>query len=82
MTTLRLLTAEDCHLCDHAKTVLDELGVSWREVAADSDEGRRLTAAAPPLRPVLYDADGRMLAYGRLSARRLRKTLPTQGAIR
>ena len=76
MTDLVLLTARDCHLCAHGREVLDELAaegrLSWREVDAESDEGRALAAVAPPLRPVLYDADGRLLAYGRLSAKRLR----------
>jgi hypothetical protein len=70
-----LLTASDCHLCEHAKDVLAELGLDWREVHADTPEGRRLAATAPPLRPVLYDAEGTCVAYGRLSARRLRKQL-------
>ena len=76
---LTLLSAPDCHLCAHARAVLEELSgeadVRWREVSTDSTEGKRLAAAAPPLRPVLLSADGRVLAYGRLSKRRLRKDL-------
>jgi hypothetical protein len=79
MTAMLLLTAEDCHLCAHARDVLDALArdglLSWQEVDGDSDQGRRLAAAAPPPRPVLFDTDGRVLAYGRLSARRLRRQL-------
>jgi hypothetical protein len=75
MSELVLLTAPDCHLCEHGRGVLDELGVDWREVSTGSDEGRRLEATAPPMRPVLYAIDGRAVAYGRLSARRLRKQL-------
>lgn len=75
MTPLILLTAPDCHLCEHAKLVLDELGVPWRAVSEEADEGRRLAAGSPPMRPVLYTADGRLLAYGRLSLKRLRKQL-------
>ena len=56
MSALVLLTAPDCHLCEHGKGVLDELGVDWREVDATSD-------------------DGRLVAYGRLSLKRLRKQL-------
>jgi hypothetical protein len=70
-----LLTAADCHLCEHAKGVLAELGLHWREVDADSDEGQRLASTAPPFRPVLCDSEGRLIAYGRLSRRRLRKQL-------
>jgi hypothetical protein len=79
MAELVLLTAPDCHLCGHGREVLDGLAaegaLSWREVSSDSAEGRRLEALSPPLRPVLFTADGRMLAYGRLSAKRLRKAL-------
>jgi hypothetical protein len=76
MSTLVLLTAPDCHLCEHAKGVLGELGVEWREVDSRTEEGRRLAAIAPPMRPVLLGIDGRVFAYGRLSLRRLRKQLP------
>lgn len=79
MRPLVLLTAPDCHLCAHGRQVLGQLAgeglLSWREVDADSDEGRRLSPAAPPLRPVLLDANGRVLAYGRLSQRRLARQL-------
>jgi hypothetical protein len=75
-----LLTGQDCHLCAHGREVLDALAsegrLSWREVDAESAEGRQLAAAAPPLRPVLFDPDGRIVAYGRLSAKRLRRELP------
>ena len=70
-----MLTAPGCHLCGHGRVVLDAFGVDWRELSSESEEGRRLAAAAPPMRPVLYAADGRMVAYGRLSLKRLRKQL-------
>ena len=73
--SLVLLTATDCHLCEHAKDVLAELGPDWREVHADSEEGQRLAGGAPPFRPVLYDSQGKLVAYGRLSLKRLRKQL-------
>lgn len=79
MNALVLLTARDCHLCEQGRRVLGELAaeglLSWREVDADCDDGRRLSATAPPLRPVLYDSRGRVLACGRLSAKRLRREL-------
>jgi hypothetical protein len=79
MNTLTLLTAPDCHLCAHARDVLDSLAadglIHWRELDADSDEGSHLAAAVPPLRPVLLAADGHVLAYGRLSRRRLARDL-------
>ena len=73
--TLILLTAPDCHLCSHAQRVLDDLGLGWREVSTDSPEGARLAAGAPPLRPLLLDPGGSVVAAGRLSARRLRRDL-------
>ena len=79
MSELLLLTPADCHLCEHAKQVLAALGVPWREIDADSAEGRPLAATAPPLRPVLYGPDGRVLGYGRLSAPRLRRQLAREG---
>ena len=79
MTVLVLLTAADCHLCAHGRETLDalatELLLRWREVDADSEAGRLLAATAPPLRPVLLDADGAVIAYGRLSPRRLARDL-------
>ena len=72
---LVLLTSPGCHMCAHARLTLGELGVAWREVAEDSPEGATLTATAPPLRPVLFDASGAVVAYGRLSARRLRRDI-------
>ena len=70
-----LMTASDCHLCEHAKEMLAQLGLDFREVHADSEEGQMLAASAPPFRPVLYDSEGKLLAYGRLSLKRLRKQL-------
>ncbi len=79
-----LLTASDCHLCGHGREVLDTLAtdgaLTWHEVDADSDLGRRLAQTAPPLRPVLFDADERLIAYGRLSERRLRRQLASSGS--
>ena len=79
MRRLVLLTSQDCHLCAHGREVLDTLAsegrLSWREVDTESAEGRRLAAAAPPLRPVLFDPDSRVVAYGRLSPKRLRRQL-------
>ena len=72
---LVLLTAPDCHMCAHARQTLDELGLPWREVSEQSEDGAALAASAPPLRPVLFDGSGATVAYGRLSARRLRRDL-------
>ena len=79
MNELVLLTSADCHLCEHGEQVLAELAAEgflcWRAVGDATLEGRQLAATAPPLRPVLFDSDGRVMGYGRLSAKRLRKRL-------
>lgn len=76
---LTLLTAPDCHLCRHAVEVLGgldaEIGLDWVEVGEDTPRGERLAQGAPPLRPLLVAGDGRLLAAGRLSAKRLRRDL-------
>jgi Glutaredoxin-like domain (DUF836) len=81
MIELTLLTTRDCHLCAHGRDVLDELAADgllrWDAIDADSDEGQSFAAIAPPIRPVLFDAGGHVLAYGRLSAKRLRRELQT-----
>ncbi|MBI5310883.1 MAG: thioredoxin family protein [Actinobacteria bacterium] len=79
MNEFVLLTAHDCHLCAHGRVVLAELAaagaIAWREVNDDSDEGRGLAEKAPPLRPVLFDGSGRVIAWGRISVKRLRRDL-------
>ena len=74
--TLLFVTAEDCHLCEHGRAVLDVLGVSRRELRADSVEAEQLARQGLPLSflPVLTDGE-RVVAYGRFSEKRLRKEL-------
>lgn len=79
MTEILLLTKGDCHFCDQAKDVLARLAGEYelevREVALDSEEGRRLALeAGAPFPPVIF-VDGRSFSFGRLSERRLRKAL-------
>jgi glutaredoxin len=73
---LVLITGTSCHLCDHARDVLAQLGLSARELDIASDEAEELARSGAPLAflPVLLDG-GRVLAYGRLSERALRKRL-------
>ena len=73
---LLLVKTADCHFCEHAQAVLDELGVDARELDVDDDEAQALAENGVPLvlLPVLTDGD-RVLAYGRFSERRLRKEL-------
>ena len=76
MSELVFITSEDCHFCEHGRGVLDELGVERREVAASSAEAAKLASRGIPLAfmPVLTDGQ-HVIAYGRLSAKRLRKEL-------
>jgi len=71
-----LITAHDCHLCDHARSVLATIAIPVREYDVTSDAAMALAARGVPLAmlPVLVERD-RVLAYGRFSERRLRKDL-------
>ena len=71
-----LVTTGDCHFCDYAHQVLDELGLEPREVDIGSVDADELAGRGIPLAflPVLTDGE-RVIAYGRFSAKRLRKEL-------
>ncbi len=73
---LLLITAADCHLCEHAHQVLDALDLEAREVDVAGPEAHELAASGVPLAmlPVLWDGE-RVLAYGRFSERALRKRI-------
>ena len=72
MSELLYITAEDCHLCEHSRLVLDQLSVERQELNVDSDEAMALAERGIPLTflPVLTDGE-RVIAYGRFSAKRL-----------
>jgi len=76
VSALVYVTAEDCHLCEHGRAELDELGVARTEIRADSSEAEQLAQRGIPLTflPVLTDG-AHVIAYGRLSEKRLRKEL-------
>ena len=73
---LLLITGADCHLCEHARSVLAELSLPVREIDVESDEAGALADHGVPLAflPVLWDGK-RVVAYGRLSEGRLRRDL-------
>jgi glutaredoxin len=73
---LMLVTTSDCHFCDHAHQVLDELRLEPRELDVGSAGADELARRGIPLAflPVLTDGE-RVIAYGRFSARRLRRDL-------
>ncbi len=70
-TDFVLITAHDCHLCDHARSVLSAIALSAREYDVTSSEALSLASKGVPLAmlPVLVQGD-RVLAYGRFSERR------------
>ena len=76
MSELVFVTAHDCHFCEHGRAALASLGVEAREISVESAEAEALAALGVPLAflPVLWNGE-RVLAYGRFSAKRLRKEL-------
>lgn len=74
------VTAPACHHCDQGRSVLAALGeripLDVREVTLDSVEGRQLLATHRFAFPPAVIVDGRLIAHGRLSARRLARLLP------
>lgn len=76
MSGLVYITTDDCHYCEHGRAVLDALGVERREIGDSSDEAAALAAGGIPLSflPVLTDGE-HVIAYGRLSEKRLRNEL-------
>ena len=86
MTDIVLLTTPQCSLCEHAKSVLEDLAADYQlrveYVELDSDWGRELAPAGTfPFPPGLL-IDGQPAAYGRLSARRLRREFDTRDTPR
>ncbi len=78
-TNVTLLTQHDCALCEHAKDVLARVAaehpLTIREVDLGSQEGARLALAAGVLFAPGVLIDGAPFSHGRLSERKLRKTL-------
>ena len=75
-SALTLITSDDCHLCERARTLVDELGVEVREISIDSAEARGFAERGFALAflPVLTDGR-RVVAYGRFSEKRLKREL-------
>ncbi|PXY25388.1 glutaredoxin family protein [Prauserella muralis] len=78
-TTVTLLTQPDCHLCEHAKDVLARVArdhpLDVTEIDLRTTEGRRLADGAGVSFAPGVLLEGRLFAHGRLSERKLRKTL-------
>lgn len=81
---ITLLTQNDCGYCDHAKQVLQRVGqdhpLRITEVDLTSDEGQRLARHAGVLFAPGVLVDGEPFSFGRLSERKLRRTLGKRAA--
>ncbi|HZD80039.1 MAG TPA: hypothetical protein VE646_08365 [Actinomycetota bacterium] len=76
---LSYVTVPHCHFCEDGRAIVRRLsadsGIPAEHLDWHSDAGARLLAIEPaPFPPALYLGD-RLLGYGRLSERRLRKLL-------
>jgi glutaredoxin len=76
---ITLLTQGNCGFCDHAKQVLDRVGADFplrvTEIDLDTADGQRLATQAGVLFAPGVLVDGQPFSFGRLSERRLRRTL-------
>lgn len=78
-----LLTQVKCGLCDQAKGVLADLQhdpalpvrLDVHEVSLDTDQGRALASVAGVIFAPGVLLDGKPFSHGRLSERKLRRTL-------
>jgi hypothetical protein len=79
-----LITAADCHLCEHARSVLgslvEETSLVISEVSWESDQGRILVSRDGVAFPPAVYVDGVLAGYGRISQRALRKRLAAQSS--
>ena len=79
MTAITLLTQEDCAYCEHASQVLARVGadhpITVTEISLTSEQGGALAAQAGVHFAPGVLVDGRPFGYGRISERRLRRTL-------
>ena len=80
MTTSRLtlVTAVDCHLCEHARSVAQRLATELKfeihELAWESPEADLVRRDGVPFPPALYAGD-QLLGYGRISEGGVRRRL-------
>ena len=79
MTAITLLTQADCGYCEHAKAVLARVGADHplevTEIDITGEEGCALAARAGVMFAPGLLIEGRPFGYGRISERRLRRTL-------
>jgi len=82
MTEITLLIQDDCALCEHAKNVLERVRadhpLTLTEIDLRGEQGAALALQAGVMFAPGVLIDGQPFSYGRLSERRLRKTLQRQ----
>src|SRR5438093_8431938 len=75
---ITLVTAVDCHLCEHARSVAHrlaaELKVEVQELAWESPDAEVVRRDGVPFPPALYIGD-QLLGYGRISEGGVRSRL-------
>ncbi len=83
MRQVTLLTTANCDLCQQAKAVLARLGTEFdlavEEVDLGGERGRALAEGSGIVFPPGVLLDGEAFSYGRLSERKLRRTLARAG---
>lgn len=83
-TRITLLVQENCVLCGQAKDVLTRVGDDFpllvQEVDLGSDEGRRLAQQGGVMFAPGVFVDDQMFGFGRLSEKKLRRTLQRRGS--
>jgi hypothetical protein len=76
---LVFLTAPDCAFCTDGRGIVqrvaDELGLEYAELPWDSARGQALVERGGAFFPPAIYLDERLLGYGRVSERKLRKLL-------
>ena len=76
---ITLLSRDNCGFCDHAKHVLARVGAQYPlqvvEVSLDSREGQAIATTAGVLFAPGVLVDGQPFSFGRLSERKLLRTL-------
>jgi hypothetical protein len=77
--SLTYVTAPNCHFCEEGRAIVvhlaQESGFPVEEVEWGSAQATKLTKHEPPLFPPAVYLDEKLLGYGRLSERRLRKLM-------
>lgn len=81
---ITLLTREDCGLCSHARAVLNRVGEDFplrvNEIDLASEDGQRFAEQAGVLFAPAVLIGGQPFSFGRLSERKLRRTLRVNGS--